>query len=796
MNFKKSILILTLFFFATMQSQAQSMVTTNIQSQLLNKYWCPNVGDEYEVIFLFDYHEVTLFVGNKKIGSEPYYMTSNSEVTTPTTFDDSKVGTISTGNCIKTNSSYYIIEFFSDYQSFRWKRSFDPEGIWQTYTIKGNPYFSTQKSGTFTRNNCGDGNIGDVWDYIVEPGKHISYISQADADLKAQADVTLNGQNDANSNGSCTYYNTETTVEITKSNCSTGKVGTKVSYTVPARICMSEDEEVLDMYVSSHINTIGQVYANGKCSCVYTNLEVCRKLERNNCPSGTSNSFQGLKSLIPYSYRYCVPSGKYSSSVSQAEVDKLVQLEFETEGQMYANSQGLCEYRSNRITGTYTKQNCASGQSAPTFDFIAEEGSARSTISQQDANAKAKIELDIRGQETANSRGVCGTYTNKSVSRNYVRTNCATGGVPSTVDYVIPAGMYISTVSQAVVDAKALYEVNLTVFGQGNANYNGTCTFKNTAKSGTFTKNNCEVGGLGSAVTYIVIAGKYTSTVSQADADKKATDDLAANGQSNANSIGTCTFKSKTLTNSFRKICTSPKTGSLVPYSLAAGAYTSIISQADADDKAQLQLNNLGQTYANNNGICGTYTNTIKSGTFTKNNCDIGGFSPTTVTYVVNAGSYVSTLSQNDANAKAQADVNANGQAHANANGTCTYKNTLITRTYTKSNCLTMGSAVEYVVPAGIYFSTISQADANQKTQKDFDEKGQNNANEKGYCYFVNDGREYHLQKTNCPNGLEGTYHSVTIPSGRFTSIYSQSDANRQANNEAQDYVNSVGQCK
>jgi hypothetical protein len=193
MNFIKSIFIIALFFVTTRQSQAQTMVTSNIQSQLLNKYWCPNVGDPYEVIFLFTQNEVTLFVGNKKIGSEPYYMTSNSEVTTPTTFDNSKVGTASSGNCLKTNSSYFIIEFFSDFQSFRWKRSFDPEQIWQIYTLKGNPYFSTQQSGTFTRNNCGDGNTGYPGHYIVEAGKHISYLSQADADDKALKDFNTNG---------------------------------------------------------------------------------------------------------------------------------------------------------------------------------------------------------------------------------------------------------------------------------------------------------------------------------------------------------------------------------------------------------------------------------------------------------------------------------------------------------------------------------------------------------------------------------------------------------------------------
>ena len=47
--------------------------------------------------------------------------------------------------------------------------------------------------------------------------------------------------------------------------------------------------------------------------------------------------------------------------------------------------------------------------------------------------------------------------------------------------------------------------------------------------------------------------------------------------------------------------------------------------------------------------------------------CLVGSY----VTYTVPAEAYLSTLSQLDADNKAQLDVNANGQAYANSNGTC-----------------------------------------------------------------------------------------------------------------------------
>jgi hypothetical protein len=65
------------------------------------------------------------------------------------------------------------------------------------------------------------------------------------------------------------------------------------------------------------------------------------------------------------------------------------------------------------------------------------------------------------------------------------------------------------------------------------------------------------------------------------------------------------------------------------------------------------------------------YSNTVQSGYFSRNNCGIG-FEGSGVSYVVQANTYTSTISQTDANQKAEKDVRDNGQAYANANGTCT----------------------------------------------------------------------------------------------------------------------------
>lgn len=65
-------------------------------------------------------------------------------------------------------------------------------------------------------------------------------------------------------------------------------------------------------------------------------------------------------------------------------------------------------------------------------------------------------------------------------------------------------------------------------------------TYYNAAQSQSFTKNNCPSGQNGSIVIYSVPAGKYSSTVSQADANSKATTEINAQGQTYANNNGGC----------------------------------------------------------------------------------------------------------------------------------------------------------------------------------------------------------------------------------------------------------------
>lgn len=121
-----------------------------------------------------------------------------------------------------------------------------------------------------------------------------------------------------------------------------------------------------------------------------------------------------------------------------------------------------------------------------------------------------------------------------------------------------------------------------------------------------------------------------------------------------------------------RSNCTTGFIGDYVEFPLAAGACTSLISQQDADLKAQLLVDAQAETYANTNAAClQVYKSVAKSGTFYSEKCAPGS-DPVAYTYTVPAGRYTSTESQEDANDQADEDVADNGQRLAdNAPGAC-----------------------------------------------------------------------------------------------------------------------------
>ncbi len=215
-------------------------------------------------------------------------------------------------------------------------------------------------------------------------------------------------------------------------------------------------------------------------------------------------------------------------------------------------------------TFTYDPQVGKTGEIDPggrttTYEF---DGLGRiNVVRDNDKNIVSKNCYNFAGQPEACP--VATVYSNTSRSQSFTRNNCSSGYLGSQVTYVVPAGTYTSSISQADADLQAYNDVVLN--GQTYANNNGTCNqvWYNTAQSGSFTRNNCGGGSTGSTVTYTVAANTYMSYISQADADQKAINDVNTNGQAYANANGTCSTQG----------CTATIASGLYP--IASGASTS-----------------------------------------------------------------------------------------------------------------------------------------------------------------------------------------------------------------------------
>lgn len=138
-----------------------------------------------------------------------------------------------------------------------------------------------------------------------------------------------------------------------------------------------------------------------------------------------------------------------------------------------------------------------------------------------------------------------------------------------------------------------------------------TITYYSAVYSEIAYKNNCNSGYHGSEVTLTATAGQFTSTLSQEAANQLAINWVRENKQTYANVLGTCTvnptmyFNEKLTGEKQKDNCGSGYAGSIVTYTVAANKYSSLISQADANAKAQAEIDVvLTQAYANANGTC------------------------------------------------------------------------------------------------------------------------------------------------------------------------------------------------
>lgn len=527
---------------------------------------------------------------------------------------------------------------------------------------------------------------------------------------------------------------------------------------------------------------------------------------------------------------YVVEAGKYTSIISQSDADDKAMRDIEQNGQNWVNEHGRCItilWYNVKKSQSFRKNDCdPDTEEGSLVTMTIEAGQFSSSISQEDADRKAEAELNAKGQDYANSHGTCNTikWYNDRKSKMFQKTDCEVTEVGSMVEYVVEAGRFSSSVSKEDANQKALGA--LEAEGPGYANEHGTCEtnlWYNVEKSKVFYKNDCEDGFIGAPYTYTVEAGKYTSDVSQEDADQKALDDIEKNGQDQANLNGECVtdpnyFVGKASARVQKNDCDAEsQTGSFVDLTekdLAGypDAFVSRESQEAANALAEAAMEEQKQDLANKKGTCidknqfvGVY-----SKVFTKDNCEGEGVgSQVTVDQNdVTGGPFTSYESQEAANALAQAAVERQGQAIANRDGHCTWTGKY-SEEFTKNDCDEgqTGSKItvtEQDVVGAPFTSTVSQDDANNKAKAAVKEQGQAIANSKGNCenmtvYTGHYSKRFVPECEACHKGVEMEVTAEMVNGSPVTSTESQdaadAEARRIVEEGGQAYVNKNGNC-
>jgi YD repeat-containing protein len=246
--------------------------------------------------------------------------------------------------------------------------------------------------------------------------------------------------------------------------------------------------------------------------------------------------------------------------------------EFKTNQYLYNYS--ATKYTNDALNVSLQKNNCPVGWGPSTYQSISIPGGTyTSFISKADANATA----NIFAQDYANTHDVCHcipTFTFASyitghiyqltpsstissrISFAFVFDVPSSGGSSITIGQITNCVMPTATRTIPMVVGSSVYNVVISTNGTvqailasgpaatGTLGLSGvydlnTDLFYSAQESGSFTRNNCPSGQVGTSVTYTVRPYAYAAT-DQTSANNLALADVSANGQSYANSNGTC----------------------------------------------------------------------------------------------------------------------------------------------------------------------------------------------------------------------------------------------------------------
>ncbi|WP_316828069.1 DUF5977 domain-containing protein [Pedobacter miscanthi] len=195
--------------------------------------------------------------------------------------------------------------------------------------------FTANRSGNFTRNNCGVGYTGSV---VTFSKAYTSNVSQQAAETIADANFANDGQVYANNpdHGTCTVteapsFSAQRSQSFTRNNCAAGELGSAVPFT--KNYTASTQQAANDAAANdTDFATEGQAFANDSangatCTVIGGTYYAQRtqSFTRNNCAQGSTGSAVAF-------------TKNYTGSTQQAADDAAANdPDFATEGQAFAN---------------------------------------------------------------------------------------------------------------------------------------------------------------------------------------------------------------------------------------------------------------------------------------------------------------------------------------------------------------------------------------------------------------------------------------------------------------------------
>ncbi|MVT12605.1 DUF5977 domain-containing protein, partial [Chitinophaga tropicalis] len=257
------------------------------------------------------------------------------------------------------------------------------------------------------------------------------------------------------------YYTSRELRQSFASTCPRGYApGGAVEYIVPEGSYYSEiSQEDADAKATADMEMNGEVYAGTRSACrpYYYSAPMDTQFT-GICANGNTGA------TIIYHH----PAATDSSLVSQEAADALARVKAIADGQALANSETICSYGNELLTGTLSKNNCGTGGVGSSVAYTIPAGAFESLISVEDANSKALA----AAQDSANAKGIC-SYSNEAQTASATRS-CQTGYGSDPVSYTVAAGTIVVNTSLADANSQALQLAQTKA--QEKANAEGICS--------------------------------------------------------------------------------------------------------------------------------------------------------------------------------------------------------------------------------------------------------------------------------------------------------------------------------